>query len=70
MSAAVHHILRQMQRDARLAWLIGPGSRTYELLTEEHAKTHNLNLEELRKQHAATLKFERWPSQHCSGGSS
>ena len=62
MSAAVHHILRQMQRDARLAWLIGPGSRTYELLTEEAAACNGLDLEKLRQQHEATLKFEPWPS--------
>ncbi len=62
MSVAVHHILRQMQRDARLAWLIGPGSRTYELLTEEAATANSLNLDELRQQHEATLKFEPWPT--------
>lgn len=62
MSAAVQHILRQMQHDARLAWLIGPGSRTYELLTEEAATANGLNLEELRQQHEATLKFEPWPT--------
>lgn len=62
MSAAVNHILRQMQHDARLAWLIGPGSRTYELLTEEAAVKNGLDLEELRQQHEATLKFEPWPS--------
>lgn len=62
MSAAIHHILRQMQRDARLAWLIGPGSRTYELLTEEAATTNGLDVEELRQQHEASLKFEPWPS--------
>ena len=62
MSAAVNHILRQMQHDARLAWLIGPGSRTYELLTEEAARKNGLDLEELRQQYEATLKFEPWPS--------
>lgn len=63
MSSAVAHLLRQMQLDPRLAWLIGPGSRSYELLTEEAAKANNLDVEELRKQHGATLKFERWPRQ-------
>jgi hypothetical protein len=61
MSRAVNHLLRQMQHDPRLAWLIGPGSRSYELLTEEAAAANNLDIEELRKQHTATLKFERWP---------
>ncbi len=63
MSRAVNHLLRQMQHDPRLAWLIGPGSRSYELLTEEAAAANNLDIEELRKQHTATLKFERWPSR-------
>ena len=62
MSAAVHHILRQMQSDARLAWLIGPGSRTYELLIEEAASANSLDPAELQRQHEATLKFEPWPS--------
>ena len=63
MSNAIAHILRRMQEDPRLAWLIGPGSRSYELLTEEAAAAKNLDVEELRKQHTATLKFERWPSR-------
>jgi hypothetical protein len=63
MSSAVAHILRRMQEDPRLAWLIGPGSRSYELLTEEAAAAKNLDVEELRKQHGATLKFEKWPSR-------
>ena len=62
MSAAVHHILRQMQSDARLAWLIGPGSRTYELLIEEAASANSLDPAELQRQHEASLKFEPWPS--------
>lgn len=61
MSSAATHILRRMQEDPRLAWLIGPGSRSYELLTEEVAAAQNLDVEALRKQHAATLKFEQWP---------
>lgn len=63
MSSAVAHLLRQMQLDPRLAWLIGPGSRSYELLTEEVAAAKSIDVEALRKQHAATLKFERWPSR-------
>lgn len=63
MSAAIHHILRQMQRDARLAWLIGPGSRTYELLIEEAASANSLDPAELQRQHEASLKFEPWPTE-------
>ena len=63
MSAAVHHILRQMQRDARLAWLIGPGSRTYELLIEEAATANRQDPAELQRQHEASLNFEPWPTE-------
>lgn len=31
---AAKHLVRQMQLDGRLAWLIGPGSQSYELLTQ------------------------------------
>jgi hypothetical protein len=61
-SAAIH-VLRQMQRDPRLAWLIGPGSQSYELLTEEAAHATGQPVEELRAQLRGTLKFERWPSR-------
>lgn len=61
MSAAVRHILRQMQRDPRLAWLIGPGSRTFELLAEE-ACEFPWESAEWQKAFEATLKFEPWPN--------
>lgn len=62
MSAAVTHLLRRMQNDPRLAYLIGPGSRSYELLTEEAAATTNEDVDAFRKNHEATLKYEPWPS--------
>jgi hypothetical protein len=60
MSAAVQHLLRQMQRDARLAWLIGPGSQSYELLTQEAAQAAGVEIEQYRAQFEATLKYEPW----------
>lgn len=29
---AVHHVIQRLQADGRLAWLIGPGSETFDLL--------------------------------------
>lgn len=63
MSAAVNHLLRQMQSNGRLAYLIGPGSESYELLTLEGAKAAGRDVSEYRKTFEATLQFERWPAQ-------
>lgn len=62
MSAAVLHILRQMQRDPRLAWLIGPGSQTYDLLTEEGAEIFGGTPEEYRQRLESLLQYEPWPT--------
>ena len=63
-SAAVQHILRQITRDPRLAYLIGPGSQSFELLTAEYAQAKGLDAEKLRMQMSATLKFEAWPDEY------
>lgn len=60
MSAA-QHLLRQMQRDPRLAWLIGPGSRSYELITAEVADQTGTDLQELRDDVEAGLETQPWP---------
>lgn len=62
MSAAVIHLLRQMQKNGRLAYLIGPGSQSYDLLTQEAAQASGRDVGEFRNEFAATLKFERWPT--------
>lgn len=63
MSAAVRHILRRMQQDGRLAWLIGPGSQTYDLLTAEAAEDSGRDVTEFRQSFEATLRPEPWPSE-------
>ncbi len=60
---ATAHILQQMVRDPRLAWLIGPGSRSYELLTEEAAQASGEPVEAFRAALEARLKFTPWPQQ-------
>ena len=64
---ATPHLLRQMQRDHRLAWLIGPGSQSYELLTQEAAQAAGQAVEAYRATHEATLKFTPWPSAQEDG---
>jgi hypothetical protein len=63
MSAALH-ILQQMRRDPRLAYLIGPGSQSFELLTEEVAAAQGKEVESFRREFALNLKTERWPSEY------
>lgn len=63
MSAAVLYVLRRMQQDGRLAYLIGPGSQVYDLLTEEAAQAAGQEVERFRREFESTLKPERWPSE-------
>lgn len=58
---AVLHILKRMTEDGRLAWLMGPGSQSYELLTEAYAETSGKDLAEFRKEFNARLTPERCP---------
>lgn len=63
MTAAVKHLLRQMQRDGRLAYLIGPGSQSYELLTQEGAAAAGQDVKEFRKVYESTLTYQAWPNE-------
>ena len=61
MSAASIHLLRQLQRDPRLAWLIGPGSQSYDLITSEVAAAAGQDVQELRARVETTLQTRPWP---------
>lgn len=63
MSSAVAHLMRRMQQDGRLAYLIGPGSESYDLLTQEAALAAERNVDEFRKGFEATLRPTPWPSE-------
>lgn len=58
---AVAHILHRMRRDGRLAYLIGPGSEAFDLLTQAHAETMGEDLAQFRATFAASLRYEEWP---------
>lgn len=60
MSAALH-LLRQIQRDPRLAWLIGPGSQSYDLITAEVAAAAGRDVQELRNGIEKNLQTRAWP---------
>lgn len=47
---AVTHLLRQMQGDGMLAYLIGYGSRSFEMLTEAYSERTGEDLETVRRE--------------------
>jgi delta 1-pyrroline-5-carboxylate dehydrogenase len=57
------HLLRQMQRDGRLAYLIGPGSQSYELLTTEVALANKRDIREFRDEFGPSLHPVQWTSE-------
>lgn len=60
---AITHVLKRLQADGRLAYLIGPGSESFDLITQAYAEERGLDIEEFRKSFAADLKYEPWPDQ-------
>ncbi len=56
---AVNHILCQMQRDGRLAYLIGFGSQSFDLLTAAYAERTGEDVAAFRTSFHALLKPER-----------
>ncbi|MGQ0711014.1 MAG: hypothetical protein ACT4NV_14855 [Rhodoferax sp.] len=60
---AVQHILRRMRADGRLAYLLGEGSESYELLTAAYAEHNGLDVGKFREDFAAALDYEPWPER-------
>lgn len=56
---AVDHILNLMHRDPRVAYFIGPGSRSWELLTAAVAERTGKSVQDVRNYWAEGLTFER-----------
>lgn len=61
MSDLSAHLLRQVKREPRLAWLIGPGSETWNLLMAEAGIT-GADRDTLE----ASLQYQRWPTSLIS----
>lgn len=55
---AVGHTIRRMQADPRLAYLIGPGSETYDLLTAAAAAPAGFDEDWCREHLLGQLKFQ------------
>ncbi len=62
-NSAAKHLLKQMQVDRRLAYLIGPGSESYNLLTAEVAAVREIPLNEFQYDFERTLRPEKIPSE-------
>ncbi|MBI2278171.1 MAG: hypothetical protein HYU74_12525 [Dechloromonas sp.] len=54
---AVAHIVRRMRADGRLAYLLGYGSESFDLLTEAYAEQQGIDLDVFRQQFHALLNY-------------
>lgn len=57
---ALQTLLRRMQQDGRLAYLMDPLTTSYELLTQEVAAATGQDVEQFRKTFEASLKYTSW----------
>ena len=57
MTAAAH-LLARIARDPRLAYYFDSMTQSMEILTEEYAKQHGLDVEKFRRDYYSRLKFE------------
>jgi len=55
---AVAHVLLRMRQDSRLAYLLGEGSESYELLTLAHAETLGEDVDQFRATFGAQLTYK------------
>lgn len=60
--AAVKHIVQRLINDPRLAYLIGPGSESFELLTDAWATCMGEQVEAFRERLTGKLKTQPLPS--------
>jgi len=58
---AVRYLVQRLQADPRLAWLIGPGSQSYELLTAALACSAGRAVAEVQAEIERDLKTIPWP---------
>ena len=58
-NAAVLHLLRQAQRNPKLAYYIGPWTESYRLLTEAAAELEGSSVDAFRHRYEETLQTER-----------
>ncbi|CAD5107200.1 hypothetical protein [Zestomonas carbonaria] len=60
-SIAVARVIERMQCDPRLAYLIGPGSQTWDDLTAAYAEIHDVPVDDYRRHLESRLEFQQLP---------
>jgi len=59
---AAQHLLQRMHIDPRLAYLLGPGSQAFDLITQEAAQQLGQPVDDVRRDAAVNLQYQAWPS--------
>jgi hypothetical protein len=57
----VYHMIERCREDGRLAYLMGPGSEAYALMTGAYAEMRTLDAEAFRAGYQRKLKMQRVP---------
>ncbi|MES2685711.1 MAG: hypothetical protein V4706_02755 [Pseudomonadota bacterium] len=63
MSAAVKYIIKRMHQDPRLAYILGPGSEAFDLLTAEAAVMAEMPVDQYREILGRLLRTEPIPTE-------
>lgn len=58
---AIARVIERMQTDPRLAYLIGPGSQTWDDLTSAYAEIHDVPVDDYRRHLESQLEFQSLP---------
>lgn len=59
------HLLKRVRSDARLAYLIGPGSQTFEKACAQVALDTDKTVDDVRSEMSLRLVTEAWPSENA-----
>lgn len=59
---AVRTMIKRIRDDARVAYLIGPFSQTYDELTDAYAEIIGKDPDEFRKEFEAVLRVQKIPA--------
>lgn len=59
------HLLKRVRSDARLAYLIGPGSKTFEMACAQVALDTGKPVDDVRSEMSLRLIAEPWPSENA-----
>lgn len=64
-ATAAKHLLKQMLKNPRLTYFIGPGTESFHLITKEVAEQSGQPVEEFQAAMVQQLQIEPWPRGHA-----